>query len=192
MINRKSAGQKVDSRKLMISKPGESVFAATLPGWCLVLVCLLFSSCGVYTFRDVSIPPEVKTIKIAYIENKARIVNPLLSPRLTEALQLKISNQTKLIRTTSEDAHYQINAVISTYNVSTAGVSGRQTSQNQLNIGVHVVFRNTLENKVEEFDVSRDFPFSAGQTLDQAVNNQFPDILKNLTDEIFNHIFSNW
>jgi len=163
------------------------------PCFLFLLPCiLLLSSCGIYTFKDVSIPPEVKTIKISYIENKARIVNPQLSPRLTDALQQKISNQTKLTRTTSDDAHYQISGYVNNYSVSYVGVSGRQASQNQLTVGVHIIFRNTLQNKIDEFDVSRDFPFAAGQTLDQAVNNLFPDILKNLTDEIFNHIFSNW
>jgi hypothetical protein len=158
----------------------------------LILCLLLLSSCGIYTFKDVSIPSEVKTIKISYIENKARIVNPQLSPRLTEALQQKIANQTKLTRTTSDDAHYQISGAITNYSVSYVGVTGKQASQNQLTIGVHIVFRNTLQNKTDEFDVSRDFPFAASQTLDQAVNTLFPDILKNITDEIFNHIFSNW
>lgn len=160
----------------------------------LLLVSCVFclSSCGIYTFKDVSIPPEVKTVKISYIENKARIVNPQLSPRLTEALQQKISNQTKLTRTTSDDAHYQISGAVTNYSVSYVGVSGRQASQNQLTVGVHIVFRNTLQNKTDEFDVSGDFPFAAGQSLDQAVNTLFPDILKNLTDQIFNHIFSNW
>ncbi len=164
----------------------------SLAAYALWQMCFFVSSCGVYTFKDVSIPPEVKTIKISYIENKARIVNPQLSPRLTDALQQKISNQTKLTRTTSDDAHYQISGAVTSYSVSTVGVSGRQSDQNQLTIGVHITFKNTLQNKTDEFDVNRSFPFSANQTLDQAVNAQFPDILKNITDEIFNHIFSNW
>jgi len=158
----------------------------------LVPFILLFSSCGIYTFKDVSIPPEVKTVKINYIENKARIVNPQLSPQLTQALVQKISNQTKLTRTTSDDAHYQISGAITNYSVSYVGVTGRQASQNQLTVGVHIIFRNTLQDKTDEFDVSGDFPFGSQQSLDQAVNTLLPDILKNLTDQIFNHIFSNW
>ena len=158
----------------------------------LVPILLLFSSCGIYTFKDVSIPPEVKTVKINYIENKARIVNPQLSPQLTQALVQKISNQTKLTRTTSDDAHYQISGAITNYSVSYVGVTGRQASQNQLTVGVHIVFRDTLQDKTDEFDVSGDFPFGSQQSLDQAVNTLLPDILKNLTDQIFNHIFSNW
>ena len=160
--------------------------------WLVACSVMLLSSCGIYTFKDVSIPPEVKTIRLSYIENKARIVNPQLSPRLNEALRQKISNQTKLTLTTSEDAHYQISGAVTNYSVSYVGVTGRQASQNQLTVGVHIVFRNTLQNKTDEFDVSGDFPFAASQSLDQAVNTLFPDILKNLSDQIFNHIFSNW
>ncbi len=155
--------------------------------------CLLFfTSCGVYTFRDVSIPPEVKTIKISYIENKARYINPQLSPRLTDALQQKISNQTRLTRTTSDDAHYQISGTITNYNVSTAGISGQQTNVNRLTVGVHIIFRNALQDKTQDINVSRDFDFSAGLTLTQAEAQLLNDIIKNMTDEIFNRIFSNW
>lgn len=159
---------------------------------CLIPFALYLSSCGVYTFKDVSIPPDVKTIKIGYIENKARLVNPILSPRLTDALQQKISNQTKLTRTTNDDAHYQISGYINNYSVSTSGISGRQSDQNKLTVGAHIIFLNTLQNKTDEFDITRDFSFPATQTLDQAFNALLPDILKNMTDEIFNHIFSNW
>ncbi len=73
----------------------------------------ILSSCHVYSFKDVSIPPEVKTVKIGFIENKARYVNPQLSPRLTDRLQQKIANQTRLTRTNNDDAHYQISGYIS-------------------------------------------------------------------------------
>lgn len=152
----------------------------------------LLSSCGVYTFKDVTIPPEVKTIRIDFIENKARYVNPQLSSRLTDALQQKVSNQTRLTRTTSDNADYQIGGYISTYNVSTASISGTQTNANRLTVGVHIVFRNALQDKTSEFDVSRDFDFSGNITFEQAQAQLFPDIVKNMTDEIFNRIFSNW
>src|SRR5688572_19513699 len=43
----------------------------------LFLTIALFSGC--YSFRDVSIPPEVKTIRIQYIENRAPYINPQLA-----------------------------------------------------------------------------------------------------------------
>jgi hypothetical protein len=152
----------------------------------------LFSSCGVYTFKDVTIPPEVKTVRIDFIENKAPYVNPQLSPKLTDALQQKIAGQTRLTLTKNDDAHYQISGYISNYTVSTSGISNQQTNMNRLTVGAHIIFNNTLQNKVQEFDVSRDFDFNAQLTLQQVEAQLMNDIIKNLTDEIFNHIFSNW
>lgn len=154
------------------------------------LVC--FTSCGVYSFKDVSIPPEVKTVKIGFIENRARYVDPQLSPRLTDRLQQKITNQTRLTRTNNDDAHYQISGYISEDNITTAGISAQQTATNRLTIGVHITFRNTLTAKTQEFDVARNFDFNANLTRQQAEQQLAEEILKNITDEIFNRIFSNW
>ena len=158
----------------------------------LLFSVLLFSSCGVYTFKDVSIPPEVKTVKINFIENRASYKNPQLSPRLTDQLQQKISNQTRLIRTNSADAHYQISGYVSSYAVSTSGISSQQAATNRLTVGVHITLLNTLDGKTTDYDISRDFDFSAGLTLSQAEGRLLDDIIKNVTDEIFNRIFSNW
>lgn len=177
--------KRVSVLKLQVS--GKRIVLYLLP-----FAFLLLSSCGVYTFRDVSIPPEVKTVKISYIENKARYVNPQLSARLTDQLQQKISNQTRLTRTTSDNADYQISGYISTYNVGVASISGTQTNANRLTVGVHIIFRNALQDKTTEFDVSRDFDFSGQITLQAAEAQLLPDIVKNLSDEIFNRIFSNW
>lgn len=160
----------------------------------LILLVLLISasSCGVYSFKDVSIPSEVKTIKIGFLENKARYINPQLAPLLTDKLQQKITSQTRLTRTTNDDAHYQISGYISEDDITTAAISGQSAATNRLTIGVHITFRNTLTNKTEEYDISRNFDFNAGLTRQQAETSLKEDILKNVTDEIFNRIFSNW
>ena len=80
---------------------------------CLFFLLPLAFSCKIYSFRDVSIDyNKIKTIKIGFIENRARIVNPQLSPQLTDKLQQKIVNQTRLTRTNSDDAHYQTSGSI--------------------------------------------------------------------------------
>ena len=152
----------------------------------------VFSACKVYTFNSASIPPEVKTVKIGFIENKARYINPQLSPKLTDRIQQKIVGQTRLTRTNNEDAHYQISGYISDYTVTTSGISGQQAATNRLTVGVHITFLNTLTAKTEEFDVSRSFDFSANLSLPQAEGALTEEITRNLSDEIFNRIFSNW
>lgn len=152
---------------------------------------ILFSGC--YSFKDVSIPPEVKTVRVNYIENKAPYINPQLSPQLTDRLRQKINNQTRLTLVQGEDAHYEINAEIRSYNVSTAGISDQQSATNRLTVGVHIIFQNRLDPKANfEADVSRNFDFSASLSLQAAESQRSEEILKNLTDEIFNRIFSNW
>lgn len=165
---------------------------AVVPCFLLLTLGFLLSSCGVYSFKDVSIPPEVKTVKINFIENRARYVNPQLSPQLTDRLQQKITNQTRLTRTNNDDAHYQISGYISDDNITTSGISNQQAATNRLTIAVHIIFRNTLTSKTDEFDVSRNFDFPATFTRQQAEAQLREDVLKNITDEIFNHIFSNW
>ncbi|MFM1929644.1 MAG: hypothetical protein RL387_972 [Bacteroidota bacterium] len=159
----------------------------------VLIVATLFSSCGIYSFKDAVIPENVKTIKIGFIENKARYVNPQLAPLLTDKLQQKIISQTKLTRTNSDDAHYQIYATITNYDPSqTVGVSERQASTNRLTVTVHVILKKTLDNKEQEFDVSRNFDFSANLSLSQAEAQLMEDIVRNISDDIFNQIFSNW
>jgi outer membrane lipopolysaccharide assembly protein LptE/RlpB len=159
----------------------------------LLSLALLFTSCGVYSFKDAMIPENVKTVKIGFIDNKARYVNPQLAPMLTDKILQKIIGQTKLTRTNSDDAHYQIFATITNYDPSqTVGVSGKEAASNRLTVTVHVLLKKTLENKEQEFDVSRNFDFSANLTLNQAESQLMDEVVRSITDDIFNQIFSNW
>ena len=151
----------------------------------------IYGTCR-YSLKDVSIPPDVKTVKVNVFENRARYVNPLLAPRLTDRLRQKIVNQTRLSQTNNE-ADYDVTGTITDYSVTTSGISNQQASSNNLNVTVHLVFVNRLDNKANfETDLTRNFPFDASLTLQQAEAKLADDIVGNLTDEIFNRIFSNW
>ncbi|MBS1599985.1 MAG: LptE family protein [Bacteroidetes bacterium] len=163
-----------------------------------LLPCALFllPACKIYSFKNVSIPKEVKTIKVSYIENKANFVDPQLSPQLTDKLKQKINNQTSLTQV-QDDGDYDVSGYISAYNISTAGVSNSQAATNRLTVSVHIIFKNKLtDQKIGtpdfEEDVSRNFDFSATLTITDAEAQLTPTIISNMTDEIFNRIFSNW
>ncbi|GAC1443438.1 MAG: hypothetical protein NVSMB63_12350 [Sediminibacterium sp.] len=156
-------------------------------------MAILFPACKIYSFKDAVIPTDVKTVKIGFIENRARYVNPSLSPLLTDKLQQKIVSQTKLTRTTNDDAHYVISGQITNYDPSqTVAINGQQATTNRLTVTVHINLRKTLDNKTDEFDVSRSFDYSANITLQQAEGKLLDEMVRTLTDDIFNHIFSNW
>jgi hypothetical protein len=155
------------------------------------MLVTLFSGC--YSFKDVSIPPEVKTARVNYIENKARYINPQLSPQLSEKLRQKINNQTRLTLVQADDAHYDISGYVSDYSVTTSGISQQQAATNRLTVTVTIIFKNNLDpTKNFESPVSRSFEFSANLSLQQAEAQLTETIIQNMTDEIFNKIFSNW
>ena len=152
----------------------------------------LQQSCHVYSFKNISIPDSVKTVKVNFIENHARYVNPQLSPRLTDGLRQKIVRQTRLSQTNSEDANWDIKGEIRDYSLSTSGISNQQVASNRLNVAVHITLNDRLANKVQEFDISRSFDFSASLTLQAAEAKLSEEIIRSLSDDIFNRIFSNW
>ena len=166
----------------------------------LLAFTLVFSSCKIYSFKDVSIPSDVKSIHIAYIENRARLVNPQLAPQLNDKLRQKINSQaSKLAILPTSDADYDVSGWVSDYNYSTSGISNQQASSNRLSVTVHIVFKNHLDptgKKVApadfEADVTRNFDFAAAQTITDAEANLIPTVVSNMTDEIFNKLFSNW
>lgn len=158
----------------------------------IVIVCATTSSCGVYSFTGASVPDSIKTIKVNFIENKARYVNPQLSPRLTDRVKQKINNQTKLTQTNGDNAHYEISAYVSDYSVSTSGISNQQTASNRLTVAVHITVINHLANKTDEYDASRNYEFKANSSLQAAEASLMDNMIRDLTDDIFNRVFSNW
>ena len=160
----------------------------------VMFVILLMAGCGAYKFTGASIPPDVKTVRVQYIENTARYKNPQLSPQLTDKLRQKIVSQTKLTQVNSDDADFDISGAITQYDVSTSGISNQQVSTNRLTVGVSLVLRNRKKPGEEPRNISasRSFDFSASLTLTQAERQLNDEIIRNLTDEIFNQLFSDW
>ena len=158
----------------------------------IILLFILSAGCGVYKFKDVSITPEVKTVKVNYIENKARYVNPQLSPRLTDKLRQKIVGQTRLTQTNNDKVDWEITGFISDYSFSTSAISNQQVANNRLTVSVHVTVTDNTKDKVNDYDISRSFEFKGNQSFQQAENSLGDEMIRTLTDEIFNKLFSNW
>lgn len=155
-------------------------------------VVTLASGCLHYTLKDTAISKDIKTIRVNYIENKARYINPQLSPQLTDRLRQKINNQTNKTLTQGE-ADLDITGTITDYSFTTAAIADNRSATNRLNISVHVKIVNRLNDKEsKETDVTRSFDFDANVSIQQAEQALNESILKNLSDEIFNSLFSNW
>jgi len=145
-----------------------------------------------YSFRDISIPDTINIVKVNFIENRATYINPQLSPQLTDKLRQKIVSQTKLKQTNGDNADWEISGTITDYGFSTSGISNQQTSSNRISVGVHIILNDLKAGKTSEYDISRNFDFPASQTLQQAESNLLTEMIRGITDDIFNRLFSNW
>ena len=169
-------------------------FSIQLSLACCVLLLVLNSATCKYSTKDTSpIPPDVKTFRVNYLENKARYVNPQLTPTVTEKLKQKIIGQTRLRQINGDEAHYDISGYLTDYSVTTTGITNQTASTNRLNVSFHLIFKNKLDQKKDfETDITSNYDFNAQLSLQQAEAQLGNDIVKNLVDGIFNKIFSNW
>jgi hypothetical protein len=161
----------------------------------LVLMAFIFitqSSCGVYRFTDASVPDSIKTVRVQFIENRASYINPQLSPALTDRLRQKINNQTRLTQTNAENAHYDISGSIVEYSISTSAIANREEVTNRLTVRLKITLNNQLANSTQDYDVTRNFEFPANSSIQAAESRLMDEMLRSLTDDIFNRIFSKW
>ena len=161
----------------------------------LLLMSAIFitqTSCGTYRFTDASVPDSIKTVRVQFIENRAAYINPQLSPALTDRLRQKINNQTRLTQTNSETAHYDISGSIVEYSVSTTAIANKQEVMNRLTVRLKITLNNQLANSTQDYDVTRNFEFQASSSLQAAESRLMDEMIRSLTDDIFNRIFSKW
>jgi hypothetical protein len=149
------------------------------------------AGCGIYKLNDASVPDSIKTVKVNFIENRASYVNPQLSPRLTDKLRQKIIGQTRLTQTNAQ-ADWEISGTITQYAFSTSAISGQQVATNRLTVGLNITINDLKANKTDRYDISRSFEFRSNLSFQQAENSLGDEMIRTLTDEIFNRIFSKW
>ncbi|MFX8942027.1 LPS assembly lipoprotein LptE, partial [Acinetobacter baumannii] len=82
------------------------------------------------------------------------------------------------MRTNNEDANLVVSSTVTDYSVTTAAITTQQATANRLTITVHVLVKNNVDNKEQEFDVSRNFDFAASLSLQQAETQLQDEILR--------------
>lgn len=158
-----------------------------------IVIAVLVSSCGIYSFSGTSIQPDVKTITIPYVEYTALRVNPSLSNDLTEALKEKYRKLTRL-EEVDVDGDLELVCTITGYDVkATAVTANEMASQNRLTVTVKVEFTN---KKYPEDDVSNNFSayedFDATMSLDAVESGLCETIIEKLVEDIINATVAQW
>lgn len=159
-----------------------------------VIGILLGSGCKVtVSLSGASISPEAQTVSIPFFPNSAPMVTPTLSSTLTDALQERFANQTRL-NLIREDGDLAFEGEIVGYtSTPTAVTADDLASQNRLTITVRVKFTNRFE---PEFNFERTFSqfedFNSTRMLQDEEPRLIPLIVEKLVEDIFNAAVSNW
>lgn len=154
---------------------------------------LALCGCGIYSFSGTSIAPDVHSISVYTIENRAMKVNPSLSNTLTNALQDKYRRLTNL-EMLPEEGDLEVSGIITNYDVTpTAVTSDEIASKNRLTITVKITFKN---NKHEEENFEKSFAsfqdYDSNNSLDAVENSLCEDIVEIMVEDIFNATVANW
>ena len=151
------------------------------------------AGCGIYSFSGTSIQPDVKTICIEPVVNKATKVNPSLANQLTEELNDKFRKLTKLEQVT-EEGDLNLLVTIESYDVRAAAVTANEVAAlNRLTVTCKVKFTNVLH---PEDDLEQSFAgyedYDSNNTLDMVEGTRCETIVKKLVDDIFNATVAQW
>lgn len=160
-----------------------------------VLIFLAFGvqSCWMYSFTGASIPPQAKTVSVAYFPNRATQVQPTLSQDLTEALKDRLQSQTSL-NIVEQKGDLQFEGIITGYRIAPSAVTGNeQSAQNRLTITVKVKYIDTFDKKnnfEQSFTEYADFESNLSfESIEQELDKE---IIDKLVEEIFNKALVNW
>ena len=149
--------------------------------------CFLF-----YTFKDISIEPDVKTFYVDNFENNAFNSPPTLNQDFSEALRSKIVNETSLSYDDS-DPHIVFSGSIQSYSVTPQAPTQNGAALNRLSIKVKVIFVNNLhekENWNNTFNWYSDF--SQDKSLNEVQEGLTKEIIDHILEDVINKSFNNW
>ena len=159
----------------------------------MLLVTVLCTRCGIYSFSGASIPPEAKTVSVQYFPNQAQLINPTLSNDFTTALRDAIMNQTSLDMVEA-GGDLAFEGEITDYNTSPVAITAGQTAAlNRLTITVNVRFVNLYDdskNFETKFTHYEDYP--SDQELNSVQESLTGTIIEALVEDVFNKALVNW
>lgn len=160
----------------------------------ITLVALTqWTSCGIYSLNGVTFPDTIKTVSVAFIENKAPIVAPNLSPTLTDKIRNKFLTQTNLTLI-AESGDFALEGNVVDYSVNPVGASDNSTaSKNRLQISVQVkMASDKAKNLAFDQRFTQFEDFDASKSLADVEADLIESISDNLAQEIFNKAALNW
>ena len=161
----------------------------------LLLVLLLLQACTIsYKFNAASIDyTTIKSISIKDFPNQAVLVYPPLSQRFSEGLRDIYTQQTRL-KVLKQDGDLRVEGKITGYELSSlAAQADGYAAETKLTVTVNVRYENT-KNEKENFEqrFSAFQTFSSTSMLEDVQDALLEEIIKEITESIFNKTVANW
>lgn len=159
-----------------------------------IALVLNLTSCKVkYSLSGATIPPEAKTISVAFFANNTTLGAPSLSQRFTEKLRDMVSSQTNLALM-SQNGDLQFEGFIADYNIAPVAIqSTDQANLNRLTISVNVKYSNRFDaTKNFEQAFTRFADYSSQKSIESMEPELVQEIFRQITEDVFNRAFNNW
>lgn len=159
-----------------------------------ILSNLLFGGCTIsITMSGASIPENLNTFSVQYINNRAPLVNPDLSSTLTEGLKDRIQNESRLSMV-NENGDVDFSGDITSYSTKPMAVQADAVSaQTRLTVSVKIRCRNSKDPKKDwEQSFSAYQDYDSENNLSDVESDLVTLIVEELTENIFNKAFADW
>ncbi len=144
-----------------------------------------------YSFTGVSIPNEMKTLKIENFTNTSELVVPAFSQLFSQKLRDKFLSQSNLKQIDGE-ADLIIKGNITGYQIAPIALQGNdRAAQNRLTVNIEFqLISNKFEDYNKVYNVSNFVDFTTAYS--SAESQLIQEISEKLSQDIFNKTFSNW
>lgn len=162
----------------------------------LPTACLFLGLSGCYSFKGISIDPNIKSFFVQNFENVAPNAPPTLAVDFTERLKDKVRTETPLILKT-EDADAEFTGRVVDYRVvPVAPKPGETVALNRLEIRYQINYTVNKEGIPGSWTSEKTFShfaeFSNETDLLTVQDQLIRQISDQLLEDVFNAAFNNW
>lgn len=160
-----------------------AVSALALLGGCTISI----------TMSGASIPENLNTFSVQYINNRAQLVYPELSSLLTNGIKDRIQKESRL-QLSEEEADIDFSGDITGYSTKPMALKADAVSaETRLTVTVKIRCRNAKDPKKDwESTFSSYKDFDSEQNLSEVEETLVAEMVEELTENIFNKAFSDW
>ena len=160
----------------------------------IFLLVPMVNSCKIsYSFTGTNLAADIKSFSVAYFPNRAKLINPNLSQKFTEEFREKLTRQTSL-NEEEEMGDLEYSGYITGYDIRPMAIQKNDlAAQNRLTITINVKYVN---NKDHEQDFEKSFTgyqdYESIVSFDAVEEELIDDIIKKITEDLFNATIANW